>query len=98
MLAASSWGVVYYAPPNPADSPVAFLDDCPVNVEATMTAVLDAVAAAPPPKFSGGGYWEAMHGKMTGFFEVRKQGKHRYLNLSMPRPRGTAPEAAQPGP
>jgi hypothetical protein len=42
-----------------------------------MTAVLDAVAAAPPPQFSGGGYWEAMHGTMAGFFEVRKQGPKR---------------------
>jgi hypothetical protein len=42
-----------------------------------MVAVLDAVAGAPPPKFSGGGYWEAMHGKMTGYFEVRKQGPKR---------------------
>lgn len=42
-----------------------------------MVKVLDAVAAAPPPQFSGGGYWEAMHGKMTGYFEVRKQGPKR---------------------
>jgi hypothetical protein len=31
-----------------------------------MLAVLDAVAAAPPPRFSGGGLWEAMHGDMHG--------------------------------
>ncbi len=42
-----------------------------------MMAILDAAAAAPPPRFTGGGYWEAMHGKMTGFFEVRKQGRNR---------------------
>jgi len=30
-----------------------------------MIAVLDAVAEAPPPRFSGGGLWEAMHGIMT---------------------------------
>lgn len=27
-----------------------------------MLAVLKAVADAPPPQFSGGGKWEAMHG------------------------------------
>jgi hypothetical protein len=43
-----------------------------------MIAVLDAVAAAPPPSFSGGGKWEAMHGKMSGFYEVRVDGKNRH--------------------
>ena len=41
-----------------------------------MQAVLDAVANAPPPSFSGGGYWEAMHGEMTGYYEVRVPGRH----------------------
>lgn len=63
MLTASPWDVVYYDPPDPADSPAAFLDGCPASVEAHMVTVLDAVAAAPPPQFSGGGYWEAMYGK-----------------------------------
>ncbi|MGB4776837.1 hypothetical protein [Microbacterium sp.] len=36
--------------------------------------MLAAVAAAPPKRFSGGGYWEAMHGAMTGWFEVRVDG------------------------
>lgn len=39
-----------------------------------MRAVLIAVAAAPPKRFSGGGYWEAMHGEMTGWFEIRVDG------------------------
>ncbi len=39
-----------------------------------MTAVLDAVAVAPPPRFSGGGKWEAMHDEMAGIYEVRVQG------------------------
>ena len=38
---------------------------------ATMLAVLGAVADAPPPKFSGGGYWEVMRDEMSGFYEVR---------------------------
>lgn len=47
-----------------------------------MLAVLDAVAAAPPPAFSGGGLWEAMHGDMTGFYEVRVDGpKRRHYRL-----------------
>lgn len=37
-------------------------------------AVLDAVAAAPPPSFSGGGKWEAMHDDMASYFEVRVHG------------------------
>jgi len=76
-LTIAAWAVVYYDPLDPADSPVAFLDNCPAKVDAGMTAVLGAIAAAPPPQFSGGGYWEAMHGKMTGYFEVRKQGPNR---------------------
>jgi len=73
----SPWAVVYYDPLDQADSPIAFLDGCPKTVEPLMRAVLHAVAAAPPPQFSGRGYWEAMHGKMTGYFEVRKQGPNR---------------------
>jgi hypothetical protein len=59
-----------------------FLDRVPTKVAATMMAVLDAVAAAPPPAFSGGGKWEAMHGDMTGFYEVRVDGpKRRHYRL-----------------
>jgi len=39
-----------------------------------MRAVLVAVASAPPKRFAGGGYWEAMHGEMSGWFEVRVDG------------------------
>jgi len=39
--------------------------------------VLDAVAAAPPPRFSGGGKWEAMHGAMGGWHEIRLTGPGR---------------------
>lgn len=51
-----------------------FLDSLPVKVRAEINAVLDAVAEAPPPAFSGGGKWEAMHGDMAGFCEVRVTG------------------------
>lgn len=53
---------------------IEFLDSVPAKVAAEIHAVLDAVAAAPPPSFSGGGKWEAMHGDMAGYFEVRVQG------------------------
>lgn len=47
-----------------------------------MLAVLTQVAAAPPKRFAGGGYWEAMgrkHGTdMTGWFEVRVNGPQRH--------------------
>jgi hypothetical protein len=51
-----------------------FLDSLPDKVAAEIHAVLDAVAEAPPPSFSGGGKWEAMHDDMAGFYEVRVQG------------------------
>jgi hypothetical protein len=54
-----------------------FLDGCPGTLDAQFTAVLDAVAAAPPPQFSGGGKWEAMHGSMSGFYEIRLSGPRR---------------------
>ncbi len=28
-------------------------------------------------RFAGGGYWEAMHGDMTGWFEIRVDGPER---------------------
>ncbi len=46
---------------------LAFLDNCPSTIDAQFTVVLDPVAAAPPPRFSGGGKWEAMHGAMGGW-------------------------------
>lgn len=55
-----------------------FLAGCPAKVRATMRAVLVAVATAPPKRFSGGGYWEAMKGDMTGWFEVRVDGPRRH--------------------
>lgn len=72
-----AWDVVYYDPPDRASSALAFLDACPVKVEANMLAVLDAVAEAPPPQFYGGGKWEVMHGTMGGYYEVRATGPNR---------------------
>ncbi len=74
-----AWDIVYYDPDDKSTSAVAFLDACPTNVESKLLAVLDAVANAPPPQFSGGGMWEAMHGDMGGYYEVRTTGPNREL-------------------
>lgn len=59
-----------------------FLRSCPTKVEGMIVAVVKAVADAPPPAFSGGGKWEAMHGEMSGFYEVRVDGpKRRHYRL-----------------
>jgi hypothetical protein len=54
------------------------LNSWPASVRAKMYAVLAAVAAAPPKKFAGGGYWEAMKGDSGGWFEVRANGPKRH--------------------
>lgn len=43
-----------------------------------MLAVVNAVAEAPPPQFSGGGKWEAMHDEMSGYYEIRVDGPRRH--------------------
>lgn len=55
-----------------------FLKSCPGAVRAKMDATLVAVATAPPKRFSGGGRWEAMHGDMSGWFELRIDGPKRH--------------------
>lgn len=50
----------------------------PASVRAKAYAVLVAVATAPPKRFAGGGYWEAMKGAMSGWFEVRVDGPKRH--------------------
>src|SRR5665213_167032 len=54
-----------------------FLNAGPPKVRATMRVVLAEVAAAPPKRFAGGGYWEAMKAEMSGWFEVRVDGPSR---------------------
>jgi hypothetical protein len=54
------------------------LNSYPPKVRATMRAALVAVASAPPKRFAGGGYWEAMKGEMTGWFELRVDGPGRH--------------------
>jgi hypothetical protein len=71
------WDIVYFARMNGSSPGAAFLGGCPVGVRAKMMAVLDAVAHAPPPAFSGGGMWEAMRGDMAGHYEIRCTGPGR---------------------
>ena len=79
MPSASPWRIHFFQRHRDDDARRAvpafdFLDGLPTKVAAEIHAVLDAVAAAPPPSFSGGGKWEAMHGDMAGYYEVRVQG------------------------
>ena len=66
---------------DPAESCPArdFLTAAPKKTATQLIAIVDAVAASPPPKFTGGGMWEAMHGVMAGFFEARTRGPDRRL-------------------
>ena len=71
------WDVLYYKTSDKSVPAIDFLEGCPTKVAANLLAVLDAVADAPPPQYSGGGKWEAMHGAMGGYFEVRASGPGR---------------------
>jgi hypothetical protein len=74
----------------------AFLNACPTSVRAKFRAVLIAVAAAPPKRFAGGGYWEAMKGDMKGWFEVRADGPQRHHYRLFCRLDYDAKERSQP--
>jgi len=92
------WSIVYYQAPDGTVAALEFLDGCPGTVDAQFTAVLDAVAAAPPPRFSGGGKWEAMHGTMGGWYEIRLTGPGReQLRLFCLLENGTSDELARRG-
>jgi Txe/YoeB family toxin of Txe-Axe toxin-antitoxin module len=71
------WGIVYFQARDGSVRAEAFLDACPLKIEATILAVLEAVRQAPPQQFSGGGKWEAMHGTMAGYYEIRVTGPAR---------------------
>ena len=64
--------VVFYAPESGA-TPLGeeYLNSCPRGIRGRFLTSLVAISEAPPFRFSGGGLWEAMHGEMTGWFEVR---------------------------
>ena len=71
------WSIIYYARADGSVPALEFLDACPTSIDATFGAVLDAVAGAPPPAFSGGGKWEAMRRPMNGWYEIRLTGPGR---------------------
>jgi hypothetical protein len=76
--ASDTWRVVFFKRHSQDDSAESvpgqsYLAACPKGVRAFFRNVIAAVAAAPPTKFAGGGYWEAMKGDMTGYFETRKK-------------------------
>lgn len=93
-----AWVVIYFGTSDghcPTDE---FLDGCPTKVAAQLLAVLDDVADAPPPRYAGGGRWEAMHGEMGGYYEVRAQGPGReQFRLFCILENGTADELARRG-
>jgi hypothetical protein len=75
--AGPAWLITYYLTQEESAPAVEFLRRCPIAIRAQFVAALHAVAAAPPPRFSGGGIWEAMHGAMSGWYEIRITGPGR---------------------
>lgn len=75
-MADEPWSVHYFRRHREGDTTRSspsrdFLHERPTEVRAHLVAVINAVADAPPPKFSGGLQWRAMHGDMKGWFEAR---------------------------
>jgi hypothetical protein len=66
---------------DPAVPALAWLEAVPDAVEAEIMATIDAVAEGPPPQFRGGLRYQAMHGDMTGWFEVRTKHRKRLYRL-----------------
>lgn len=92
------WGIAYYRTPSGAVPAHDFLLACPTPVRAKLLAVLEVVRAAPPPAFSGGGFWEAMHGNMNGYYEIRRTGPgRRHYRLYCILENGSQTELAQRG-
>jgi hypothetical protein len=90
--------VIYYQAPDETVPALEFPDDCPGTIDAQFIAVLDAVAAAPPPRFSGGGKWEAVHGPVGGWYEIRAAGSGReQFRLFCLLENGTGKELARRG-
>ena len=75
--------IVYFVDEDQAIPGKIFLDLLPPKIAAKFDVILDAVAKAPPKKFSGGGYWEKMKAPLSGLYEVRiddgKAKKHHRL-------------------
>jgi hypothetical protein len=83
MITQMPWGIYFFRRHVEDDAQQAvpgreFLDRCSDAIAAKLLAVVKAVADGPPPQFSGGGKWEAMHDEMRGIFEVRVDGPKRH--------------------
>jgi hypothetical protein len=82
---AASWAVKLFErhrdddPSGSCPAEAFLMNDCPDGVCIDLQAIVDAVAASPPPQFTGGGMWEAMHGDMAGFYEARTRGPNKML-------------------
>ena len=79
------WGVEYFRrhstdDPNETVPGRDFLVSIPPKVRARFVTLLQAIADGPPMSF-GGGYWEAMHDAMAGFYEVRVDSKDMHYRL-----------------
>lgn len=93
-----AWGVVNYQAPGGEVPAHEFLLGCPTAVRAKLLAVLEVFRAAPPPAFSSGGKWEAMHGKMNGYYEIHCTGPgRRHYRLYCILDNGTTEELARRG-
>ena len=93
-----NWGIAYHKTADGVVTAERFLGGCPTKVEAKLLAVLEAVRQAPPPAFSGGGKWEAMHGSMGGYYEIRGTGPGReHFRLFCVLENGTEEELAERG-
>jgi hypothetical protein len=68
--------------------------ECPDSVRDDLIAIIDAVAASPPPQFTGGGMWEAMHGQMSGFYEARTRGPDRRKRQASTAPQSSSSPAS----
>jgi hypothetical protein len=97
-ISGSPWLIVLYLTAHGTIPARDFFMGCPQAVAAQFLATLDAIAAAPPPRFSGGGAWEAMHGAMSGWYEVRLTGPRReQFRLFCLLENGTPAELAKRG-
>lgn len=92
------WLITYYLTQDQTTPAVEFLRGCPATIRAQFVNALYAVAAAPPPRFPGGGLWEAMRGTMGGWYEIRLTGPGReQFRLFCLLENGTSEELARRG-
>jgi hypothetical protein len=80
------WGVEYFKRHGTDDPDERvpgrdFLSSIPPKVRARFVSLLEAIADGPPISFPGGGYWEAMHDAMAGYYEVRVDSKDTHYRL-----------------